>query len=231
MATVSERATPGEPPELAGLRRPITIAEALARVGAQAARAAILVEGWSDEAAIVALARRSCVCLADAGVIVLPLGGVTNFSGFASALHQQVPACKLAGLYDASEESLALRALERIGLVQRAARADAQAAGYFACEEDLEDELIRAVGADAVQGIVARENELASLRRFQAQPEHRGQALHAQIKRFLGTRAGRKIRYGTLLVEALAPDRVPVVLQRVLAHALDGSRTGAPSNA
>jgi hypothetical protein len=42
-----------------------------------------------------------------------------------------------------------------------------------------------------------------------------------QLRRFLGTRAGRKIRYGTLLVDALAPERVPNALRRVLAQAVD----------
>ena len=36
--------------------------------------------------------------------------------------------------------------------------------------------------------------------------------------RFLGTGAGRKVRYDTLLVDALDLDRVPRALDRVLAH-------------
>jgi hypothetical protein len=47
----------------------------------------------------------------------------------------------------------------------------------------------------------------------------RGRALHDQLHRFLGTRSGRKVRYGTLLVDALELDRVPPVLDRALAHA------------
>jgi len=38
------------------------------------------------------------------------------------------------------------------------------------------------------------------------------------LRRFLGTRAGRKVRYGTLLVDALDLDRVPGALDGVLAH-------------
>jgi hypothetical protein len=63
-----------------------------------------------------------------------------------------------------------------------------------------------------------REGELASFRRFQEQPAQRGRDLHAQLRRFLGTRAGRKVRYGTLLVDALDLDRVPRALDAVLAH-------------
>jgi len=38
------------------------------------------------------------------------------------------------------------------------------------------------------------------------------------LRRFLGTRAGRKVRYGTLLVDALDLDRVPPALDAVLAQ-------------
>ena len=62
------------------------------------------------------------------------------------------------------------------------------------------------------------EGELASFRRFQDQPAQRGRDLHAQPRRFLGTRAGRKGRYGTLLVDALALDRVPPALDLALAR-------------
>ncbi len=37
------------------------------------------------------------------------------------------------------------------------------------------------------------------------------------MRRFLGTKRGRKIRYGSLLVEALAPERVPAPLDNLLA--------------
>jgi len=92
-------------------------------------------------------------------------------------------------------------------------------AGVFACDADLEDELIRALGTAAVEAVLEAEGELASFRRFQEQPAQRGRDLHAQLHRFLGTRAGRKIRYGALLVDALDLDRVPCALELVLAHA------------
>jgi hypothetical protein len=37
------------------------------------------------------------------------------------------------------------------------------------------------------------------------------------VRRFVGTKKGRKIRYGRLLVEALAPDRTPPPLDGLLA--------------
>ena len=66
------------------------------------------------------------------------------------------------------------------------------------------------------------QGELESFRIFESQPPQRGRSTVAHLRRFIGTRSGRKIRYGTLLVEALPLDRVPQSLERVLAYARGG---------
>jgi hypothetical protein len=203
-----------------GPRRPLDIPQALALAAAAGARAAILVEGWSDEAAIEALALRDHVDLRAQRVIVLPVGGVTNLSRFASALGAPGRGLRLAGLYDAGEEALALRGLERAGVATGLTRAGAERAGFFVCDHDLEDELIRALGTPALERLLAAHDELRSFRRFQAQPAQLGRDRHGQLRRFMGTRAGRKIRYGALIVGALEPARVPTALRRVISHAL-----------
>jgi hypothetical protein len=150
-------------------------------------------------------------------VAVLPIGGVTNMHKFAASLGGgQGP--RLAGLYDASEERPFLRAMGPLLAGAPLDRAGAERLGFFACHDDLEDELLRAVGLEAAQQVVAAEGEIGAFRRFQAQPAQRGRALHAQLKRFLGTRSGRKIRYGSLLAEALPLEHVPPPLQALLAH-------------
>ncbi|MEP6504262.1 MAG: TOPRIM nucleotidyl transferase/hydrolase domain-containing protein [Betaproteobacteria bacterium] len=203
-------------------RHPLEIPAAIVCVTQLHARTALLVEGWSDEAALEAWAARCETRLADHAVIVLPVGGITNMTKFAAALKAHDATLRLGGLYDASEESLALRGLERAGLDAGPGltRARARALGFFACECDLEDELIRALGTEAVERVLDTQGELVSFRRFQKQPFQHGRDMHSQLKRFLGTRAGRKARYGTLLVQALAPERVPSPLREVLAHAL-----------
>jgi hypothetical protein len=70
-----------------------------------------------------------------------------------------------------------------------------------------------------VQRVVAAQGELGSFRTFQRQPAQRGRTPEQQLRRFMGTRSGRKIRYGRLLVEALDLAAVPRPLERVLAHA------------
>jgi hypothetical protein len=95
--------------------------------------------------------------------------------------------------------------------------------GFFACDADLEDELIRALGASAVERLLDEEGELESFRVFQSQPAQRGRTTEAHLRRFLGTRSGRKVRYGALLVASLPLDRVPQPLERVLVYARDGA--------
>src|SRR4030095_13835012 len=90
--------------------------------------------------------------------------------------------------------------------------------GFFACDADLEDELIRALGVDAVERVLDAQSELISFRRFQAMPQHRSTPVHQQLRRFLGTRATRKIRTAQRLVEALGLGRLPRPLVQLAAR-------------
>src|SRR5262245_42326506 len=84
---------------------------------AVAARAAILVEGWSDQRALQTLARRRGDDLDSERIIVVPTGGVTNVAHFAAALGPQGIALRLAGLYDAPQQRQLRHALRRAGVV------------------------------------------------------------------------------------------------------------------
>jgi hypothetical protein len=81
--------------------------------------------------------------------------------------------------------------------------------GFYTCVVDLEDELIRALGAATVEDIIESQGEIAAFRTLQKQPEWRGQSVEAQLRLFLGSGATRKIRYARLLVDALDPARIP----------------------
>jgi hypothetical protein len=182
------------------------------------ARAVILVEGWSDQAALETLALKQGRNLTAEGIGVLPMGGITNIGKFAQTLGPQGLKLRLAGLCDAAEEPLVTHSLHRMGVGDALTREDTEALGFFVCDADLEDELIRALGTAAVEHVLEVEGELDSFRRFQAQPAQRGRSTHAHLRRFMGTRARRKIRYGSLLVEGLALERVPRALNLVLAY-------------
>jgi hypothetical protein len=90
--------------------------------------------------------------------------------------------------------------------------------GFYVCVVDLEDELIRAHGAASVEAVIDSQDELDSFRTFQKQPAWRGQRIEAQLRRFMGSGATRKIRYARLLVNALDPAQVPRPLHLVLAR-------------
>ena len=114
------------------------------------------------------------------------------------------------------------RGLEQAGLGTALGHEGIEALGFFVCDADLEDELIRALGTTAVERVLEAQGELGSFRKFQVQPAQLGRDHRAQLRRFMGTRAGRKIRYGSLLIDALELDRVPPALDLVLAHVRRG---------
>ncbi len=134
---------------------------------------------------------------------------------FVAALGPRGLGLQLAGLCDVAELGHVRRGLERAGVAGDAAIDEHR---FYACDADLEDELIRALGTTAFERVLGAEGELGSFRRFQDQPAQRGRDLHAQLRRFLGTRAGRKVRYGALLVDALELDRVPPALDLAPGH-------------
>lgn len=179
-------------------------------------RAVILVEGLSDQAALDTLARRRGRDLDGEGVSILPMGGATTIGQFLHLLGPQGRDVELAGLCDAGEEADFQRALERAGMGSDLSRPDLEELGFFVCVEDLEDELIRAVGPARVERILEVEGEMATFRRFQRQPAQRDRPIHSQMRRFMGTRAGRKIRFARLLVEELDLSTVPRPLDQVL---------------
>jgi hypothetical protein len=126
---------------------------------------------------------------------------------------------RLAGLCDAAEEGEFRRGLERAGLGSNLTRAGMERLGFYVCVADLEDELIRALGADAVEQVVDANGDLGSFRTLQKQPAWQGRPAEAQLRRFMGSGGRRKIRYARLLIEALELDRIPRPLDLVLAYA------------
>lgn len=181
-------------------------------------QAVVLVEGMSDRAALLALAAGQGRDLDAEGVSILAMGGATNIAHFLDRFGPVGLDLRLAGLCDEAEERGFRRGLERAGLGTRLTRDDLERLGFFVCVADLEDELIRGLGVASVEQVIDAEGELGSLRRFQGQPAQQGRTPERQLRRFMGTRSGRKTKYARLLVEALGPARVPRPLVQVLAH-------------
>ena len=181
-------------------------------------RAVVLVEGNSDRVALLTLGERLGRDLADEGVGVVSMGGITNTRAFASRYGPQGLDLPLAGLYDAAEEAELRRGLAAAGLTTALEPDGPSALGFHGCSADLEDELIRALGTDAVEAVIEAAGEANSLRLLAGMPAQRGWTREAVLRRFLGSRSGRKARYAALLVDALDPERVPEPLTAVLAR-------------
>jgi hypothetical protein len=171
----------------------------------------VLVEGESDRQAVLGLAERSGRSLDDEGVLVVAMGGITNLAKHL-AWHRD---STLLGLYDSGEEGVVASSLALAIPGRLPDRADLERLGFFVCVEDLEDELIRAVGAERLVAIIGEQGEMGRFRRMQRQPAQRDRSLHAHLRVFLGN---RKVRYGRLLVESLDLDRAPPPLEALLSR-------------
>jgi OLD-like protein len=157
--------------------------------------AVILVEGITDRIALEAAAERLNLDLD--GVEIVPIGGAQAVRRVAAGY----PGIPLAGLCDAGEERYFRRALGD---------------SVFVCTADLEDELIRALGPERVEAVIAAESDLDTFRTFQNQPAWRGRPVEAQLRRWLQASDNRGKRYPPLLIEALDPKEIPRPLAGVL---------------
>ncbi len=160
----------------------------------------IAVEGVSDRAVLELLARRLGRDLGAEGIEIVPIGGAHAIRRFLAG----VPSgSTVRGLCDENEAHMFTRVLDAVSV----------------CVPDLEGELIRALGVDAVEGVIAAAGGLSSFRMFQQQPAQRGRPLDAQLHRWLRSSSRRFHRYLRLLVEALDLDRVPQPLAETLGNA------------
>ena len=159
-------------------------------------RPVVLVEGVTDRIALVAVAAKLGRDLAQDGVEIVPIGGAQAIRR-ASAHYGSD---RVAGLCDVGEERWFRRVL-----------GDAT----YVCVNDLEDELIRALGADRVQEVVAAQGELDTFRSFQNQVYWRGRPVELQLRRWLQN-GGRQHRYPPHLIEAMEPEEIPRPLAGVL---------------
>jgi hypothetical protein len=191
-------------------------AQALEKV--DGASAIVLVEGISDQIAVETLAARRGRDLVAEGVVVVPMGGAHAVSRFGELFGPDGMGVRLAGLCDAAEEEVFRRGLASAGIGSPQTRSDMERLGFYVCVEDLEDELLRAVGVAGVEALFDSQGDLGSFRTLQGQPAWRHQDVRSQLRRFLGSGARRKLRYARLLVETVDPDEVPRPLDAVLTN-------------
>ena len=172
-------------------------------------RTVVLVEGASDQVAVLTLAARLGRDLTQDRILVAATGGVTNIGRHLERLGPRGMGVRVAGLYDAREERFVRKGLDRAGIGTPETRADLEALGFFACVDDLEQELTRALGIDRVLQVVEEHGDLPAFRILQQQPAHRDSTDERRLQRFWGTTGGRKTAYAAYLVEALDLTALP----------------------
>jgi hypothetical protein len=201
-----------------GTESPLASAATHALADGVVPRAVVLVEGISDQNALEALAERRGRDLDAEGISIVPMGGASTIGRFLDLFGPQGLDVKLAGLCDVAEVDDFRRGLQRAGLGSSLTLTEMESLGFYVCFSDLEDELIRSLGVAAVEQVVEAQGDLRSFRTFQRQPAQRGRTSQQQLRRFMGTRSGRKFQYARLLVDALDLNHVPRPLDGVLAH-------------
>ncbi|HSF97448.1 MAG TPA: hypothetical protein VLA55_02045 [Ornithinibacter sp.] len=172
----------------------------------------VLVEGASDRAALTVLAERRQLL---AGIEVRAMGGATNVRRHLGELLSDAVPRRVLGLTDEPEEPFFVRALAAAG-VPITSVDDLAAHGFHTCRRDLEDELIRALGADRVRAVLHDLDLGQTFERFCRQRAWRGRPTHEQLHRFAGTVSGRKSVFARGLAAALDDDAVPEPLRHLL---------------
>lgn len=192
---------------------------------AGAARLVILVEGPSDVASLRTLAAARGLDETRHAFELVSMGGVTNARHHLGRLAHESPTLRVAGLYDAPEERYVLRALRSLGLSVGSGD-DLERHGFFVCDRDLEEEIIRALGPEAVEEVLEDLGLVDRFRTFQRQPEWRGRPVDDQLRRFAGVASGRKTLLARALTDRLTPESAP----RPLAALMDLIESGAPAD-
>lgn len=184
----------------------------------------LLFEGESDLLAFEAVARRLDAVIDPNAVSLVKMGGITNLRRRLAEWRSDSVSTRVLGLYDTAERRYVISVLVDAGMLVEGD--DPEAAGFFGCERDLEDEVIAAAGSDLVLDTLAERGELARFRVFQDQPAQRARAIQAQLHRFAGTAAGRKARFAADIVDALPVERMPRPLVALLDAALRQPQAG-----
>ena len=122
----------------------------------------------------------------------------------------------VCGICDSDKESDWATVLLNAGMIAKADRPSMHGAGFFVCDRDLEDELVRAYGAANVVALIQEEGEGAAFVRFTGQPVHKAKSLDEQLMAFI--QKGRKVRYAPLIVERLELSKIPPSLEQVTSY-------------
>lgn len=180
---------------------------------ASTARLFVLLEGASDVAAVRTLMERAGL---DAEPVeLINLQGITNIGRVLREIRQIRSDADVVGLCDAAETRFAEKALADDGLPVLDA-SDLPTYGFFVCDADLEDELIRALGAGAAREAIVGAGLGSKFDALRTQAAWADAPLADQLRRFCGAASGRKEQAAAILASALGEEQVPEPLAMLL---------------
>jgi hypothetical protein len=175
----------------------------------------VLLEGQSDVAAMKVLIEASPLAGQAAKIELVDMGGVTNVRQHANTLVSSGRAHRVLGLCDARETRYFVQALAA-HCPKITDPSIMRTFGFHVCRRDLEDELIRALGADRVLRVLNTLGLAESFHQFRRQPAWRDKPVHAQLRRFAGVASGRKTVFAAALASATPLTSAPAPLRSLL---------------
>jgi hypothetical protein len=175
----------------------------------------VLLEGRSDVAALEVLIQASHLAAQAGYVELVDMGGVTNVRRYVNDVVSARSAHRVLGLCDARETRYFVRALS-VHCPKITDPSTMAEFGFHVCGSDLEDELIRALGADRVRVVLDTLGLAEGFNQFRRQPAWRDRPLHSQLQRFAGVAAGRKAIFAAALAAATSLSSAPAPLQALL---------------
>ncbi len=167
-----------------------------------------LLEGASDVAAVRVLTEARGLVEGRDGFRLVDMEGVTNIRRHLATLTNGGRGHRVIGMCDVGEVRFVATALEA-ARPEMGAAGDLAAHGFYVCDRDLEDELIRGVGTSTTVRLLEDLGLGGRFATFQRQPGWSDRPMHEQLRRFCGTASGRKSLLAGALAAALTPGRVP----------------------
>ena len=169
----------------------------------------MLLEGASDVAAGRVAAGLLGHDLSPGVVELRSMNGATNAR---RVLEELVPSgVHVLGLCDRNEAPYVLRALRHVGYDVRDVDALPRH-GFWVCDRDLEEELIRAAGPSRALAVLEQVHLASSFRTFTRQPAWAERPFAEQQRRFAGAGSGRKMLLAAALTACLSADELPAPL-------------------
>lgn len=184
-------------------------------------RVVVLLEGASDVAAVRTLLGDHPAYDA---VDLVDMRGVTNIRRSLATLLADEGVARVLGLCDATEQVYFAQALADVGV---AAGEPMARLGFHVCHADLEDELIRALGADRAAAQLDGLGLAQRFAQFRQQPAWRDRPLADQLRRFAGVASGRKALLAEAFAGRLSAETVPAPIGALLAQVTEALSDGS----